>query len=711
MKTIKIFLASSEELDYDRNVFGNLVRRLDDLYEKRGIRIKLFEWEDYDAAYNDRRKQDEYNDKVRESDLFFVLFYKKAGKFSIEEFDVASEEYKEHASPKIFIFCKDLQPGEEQSTELAEFKKRLFDEIGHYWCRYDSRESLQLQFVMQLQLVENSHMSELKVEDGNVKLNGMQIASMDKLRFAASNEDYVKISEELAALPEKIEKSRLRLEKYPCDEDLKDDLQQKLNRYNKLKEEFEQFQQLLFNTAKRVAQLQGQQTTKRMRRAMDAFCEGHVHEANIILDDAELDAERNYQDYNQSKETTEIKRQTVINSIEELRLKARTFIVDTSIPIDKRITVVISIYDQSEKMAQNVGYEEEKLCQLLMDYALFPYEYGHYKDAIMAYLRLLPVLEKLKKENIIIADTFNKLGKVYYYYGDYPKSLEYYFKSLEIRKMVSGEEQIEIAELYNNIGLAYHDSNTLDYYFKALKIREKILGIKHPETATTNNNIGAMYQRQGEYQKALEYHFKALEIREEVLGTEHPHTAFSYNNIGAVYYCLGDYSKAMEYHLKALKIREKVLGKEHPFTASSYGHIGKIYCKEGRYKKALEYHFKDLYICKKMLGLTQPDTAFPYNNIGVVYCEIGDYSMAMEYLNKALVIRESALGKNHIDTATTYNDIGTVFYKQGDLAKALEYFAKALKIRIEKIGNTHPDTIKTKECMEEVKQKMNSDVQ
>ena len=67
MKTIKIFLASSEELDYDRMVFGNLVRRLDDMYEKRGIRIKLFEWEDYDSAYNDKRKQDEYNDYVRQS--------------------------------------------------------------------------------------------------------------------------------------------------------------------------------------------------------------------------------------------------------------------------------------------------------------------------------------------------------------------------------------------------------------------------------------------------------------------------------------------------------------------------------------------------------------------------------------------------------------------------------------------------------------------
>ena len=51
MKIIKMFLASSEELTDDRNAFGNLVRRLlDKVYEKWGIRIELFKWEDYDAA-------------------------------------------------------------------------------------------------------------------------------------------------------------------------------------------------------------------------------------------------------------------------------------------------------------------------------------------------------------------------------------------------------------------------------------------------------------------------------------------------------------------------------------------------------------------------------------------------------------------------------------------------------------------------------------
>lgn len=99
-RVIKIFLASSEELEADRYRFGNLIRKLDNIYEKRGIRIELFEWEDYDAAYNGMRKQDEYNERVRASDMFLALFHKKAGKFTIEESTLPEKRSTSRLLPK-----------------------------------------------------------------------------------------------------------------------------------------------------------------------------------------------------------------------------------------------------------------------------------------------------------------------------------------------------------------------------------------------------------------------------------------------------------------------------------------------------------------------------------------------------------------------------------------------------------------------------------
>ena len=556
MKTIKVFLASSEELDDDRNAFGNFVRRLNKTYEKRGVHIELFDWWDYDAAFNDRRKQDEYNDEVRASDMFLAVFHTKAGKFTIEEFDVATEEFRKKGLPKSYVYCKDLKEGELESQELQDFKKRLFNEMGHYWSRYGNRDTMQLHFVMQLQLVECSRNDELKVENGNLVLDGQPIARMKNLPFAGLNEDFQKMSARLMELPEKIEKARTKTEKYPDDEDFKDELQALLNEYNKLKDDFTDYQNNLFATAKRIAQLQGENISERMRRAMDAFNEGKVHEANIILDEAERDGERALNEYKRSKEITEQKRHNVIKSIEEILLKTNTTMADISIDIEERIAKVEALYSQAYTMATEVDYDEEKYTELLSKYARFLSDYAKYDKAIEIYTRNFALCEKLYGvEHASTATSYNNVGSVYDNLGDYDKALEYTSKALAIRKKVLGAEHLDTASSYNNIGLIncylQNYDKSLEYYFKSLAIYEKALGVEHPNTATSYNNIGGVYKYLGDYDKALEYNSKALAIKEKVLGAEHHSTITLYRNIAYLYEQLGESDKATEYRAKA----------------------------------------------------------------------------------------------------------------------------------------------------------------
>ena len=104
MKTIKIFLASSDELADERKRFGNLIRQLDDIFLRQGVHIQLLVWEDMDPSYNNCRKQDEYNAWIRESQIFVALFYTRAGQYTIEEVEVAREENAHRHEPKLLIF-------------------------------------------------------------------------------------------------------------------------------------------------------------------------------------------------------------------------------------------------------------------------------------------------------------------------------------------------------------------------------------------------------------------------------------------------------------------------------------------------------------------------------------------------------------------------------------------------------------------------------
>lgn len=740
MKTIKIFLASSEELDYDRMAFGNLVRRLDDIYEKRGIRIKLFEWEDYDAAYNNCRKQDEYNEIIKESDMFLALFHIKAGKYTIEEFDVASEEFKRTGKrPKTYVYCRDIQNGEQESIELSDFKKKLFEELGYYWGHYDNRESLQLQFVMQLQLVESNQMVELKVEDGNVTMDGIRIVQMDKLKFAAANEDYVKMQREMCELYEEIEemqlvlekkkqkreKNKARLEKNPDDEEFKKEvreveeeievlnakLQPKLDKYNKLKKEFAEHQQLLFNTAKRVALLQGERITERMRRAMDAFSEGKVREANIILDEAEADAKRNLEDYKQSKEITELKRQAVINSIEELQLKASTLMADASIPIDERIAQTELIYAQTDEMAKECNYNEGKYIKLLSDYERFLCDYSLYDKALHVCRRYVELCEKVHGNgHLDSANAYNALGIVYAFLGEYSAALDFFQIALAIKNNNFGENHPSIAASYNNISNIFKKQGDYDhalmYGLKSLDIRKRVFGDEHPDTATSYNNIGNIYSDMKNYSKAMEYHTNALEIRKRIFGEEHPETAMSYNNIGTIYSSMDDISKAQECFNKALKTYEKVLGKKHSDTAMLYNNIGTIYAMQQDYPKAIECFQMALSIQVDIFGDENPETIKSYNSLARAYDCQSNYSKALIYYQKELSIIEKYYGKDSIDIAEIYYCIGDIYNDQKSYSMALEYYEKTLAIWKNLFSENHPDIVEIKQEIAVLKMKM-----
>ena len=535
MKEIKVFLASSEELKYDRLAFSDLIRKLDNIYEKRGIRIRLFQWEDFDAAYNDKRKQDEYNEYVKQSDLFLALFRTKAGKFTVEEFELARDEHREKGLPKPHVYCRDLEQGETEDKTLTEFKQRLFAEMGHFFARYKNEDGLNLHFVMQLQLFENSRSEQVETDGNLITFCGEPIAKTDNIDFFAKNKDFIRMREDLKDLNADIEDLRLRQASAPEDENLKNRIQEKLNKRNALQEEFEHYRKQILRIERRIIELQGKEINEAVKRAMEAFAEGEVNKADIILSEATQGVAQRREEYIEHKKTGEQMRKNLLADIDALLLKAETVLSNTEKDIAERISEALNAYREADKTAKEIDCPAEKYIKLLNEYGIFLYKCAYYKESIEVNLRFIRLSEATNGQNGLTAGSYGNIGLVY-------KNLGYYDKAL-------------------------------DYYFKALEIRKAVLGEKHPNTAGSYGSIGNVYHNLEDYDKALEFYNKALEIDKDVLGENNHDTAISYNNIGNVYDDLGDYDKALEYHNKALEIFEEVLGESHPYTQQTIQNI------------------------------------------------------------------------------------------------------------------------------------------
>ncbi|CAF1942692.1 unnamed protein product [Rotaria magnacalcarata] len=70
----------------------------------------------------------------------------------------------------------------------------------------------------------------------------------------------------------------------------------------------------------------------------------------------------------------------------------------------------------------------------------------------------------------------------------------------------------------------------------------------HPDLTTSYNNIGLVYDKIGEYSKALSSYERSFEIKKITLLLNHPGFAQSYINIDDVYRNMGEYSKALFYY-------------------------------------------------------------------------------------------------------------------------------------------------------------------
>jgi hypothetical protein len=153
-RTIMIFLASSSELREDRDAFELHFLRKNKDFRCQGFEVEVIRWETSLDAMSETRLQEDYNEKVRKSDIFVSLFKTKTGIYTEEEFDVAHTTFKNFGKPLIYTYFMqshgpyDIRMREDLNS-LWDFQKKLKD-LGHYPTHYTSIEDLKLQFQQQL---------------------------------------------------------------------------------------------------------------------------------------------------------------------------------------------------------------------------------------------------------------------------------------------------------------------------------------------------------------------------------------------------------------------------------------------------------------------------------------------------------------------------------------------------------------------------------
>jgi hypothetical protein len=154
MRTIKIFLASSAELDSDKEQVELFVSRKNKDYRKKRLFIELTTWKDFISAMSEEHSQEKYNQYIRSCDIAIFLFHTILGRYTREEFDAAHHAFLKspahNKKPLIYTFFKN---DNSKSSDIENIKNYI-DSLEHFYDTYKNADELFVKLYRQLDKVE-----------------------------------------------------------------------------------------------------------------------------------------------------------------------------------------------------------------------------------------------------------------------------------------------------------------------------------------------------------------------------------------------------------------------------------------------------------------------------------------------------------------------------------------------------------------------------
>ena len=388
MKTIKVLISASEEMYDEKLAFTDVMTALNKALAPRGVELERIKWNpDTDGTIEDFRA------KLSECEMCLTLYWNELAGNSEGELNAAYQDLKEGRNPRqLYVFFK--EPSAEISDELRDFKANFVTQYGHFFCKFENVDTMNLQFVLQFEAYHNRQNSSqekvITIKNGMLNVGDTKVLNLSNVPFSAMNKECQRLQKELAELDEQFAVARAKHMADPEDEEAEETYFVLRSKRKKLLEEFDKYEEHLYDIALNFAKLDESRYSDRIRRAKEEFEKGNVVAADEILNMEEMkrEKEREMQQYEQHRHNLELK-------IEEFRLKAETVMANTEYAIPERFAQACEAYEQAIDIAKAIHYDEVELAAIFFGYAYLLQEYHKNKDAIQAYESSSQILRSL----------------------------------------------------------------------------------------------------------------------------------------------------------------------------------------------------------------------------------------------------------------------------------------------------------------------------
>ena len=704
MKYIKLFIASSIiEFAQERASLSDFIRSLNDIYVPRGIYFQLIICEDLSNAVAKDRKQAEYNQTIRESQYFYILFGRGSDRaddaiYTIEEFDTALDQFRKAGVPKIYTYFRQLPEGESASKNIRDFMNRLDQEIGHYYSTFGNVDTIKLNMLLELTR-DQTVGGTVKVEDGMASLDGHKMFSVADIPLYSKNETVQKLLAQKAQLEDEMSKLALEYANSP-DGDAMQRLLANSEQRNKIAEQFHTLEMdvlQLFRQSTEKRQL-GQSLNWRERDALQMIDMGNYEAARTLLEDQTWKKE-----IRQAEEIIEIKKDAILEYISGQKTLIDTYKAEGNTA--KNARKVIAVYEDITALAAKHHMEPD----VLYDYASFLYNQRQYQKS-------LEIAQRLEHWYALEPDTsavrraklYNLIGLDHSAQNDFLTAKKAYQEVLKIYRDLAGKDsdvyQLNLANSCNNLAILFFDIGSFKeaekLYREALKIHrdlaEKSSDAYLPYLANSCNNLATLLRNTGSFKEAEKLYREALKIHRDLAEKSSdaylPYLANSCNNLADLLCNTGSFKEAEELCREALKICSDLAEKNSdaylPYLARSCNNLADLLCNTGFFKESEELYREALKVYRSLAEKNPdaylPDLALSCSNLASLLQDVHSFKEAEKLHREALKIRRDLAEKNPDvylpSLAISCNNLAYLLSDTGSSKEAEELYREALKI-------------------------------
>ena len=290
---------------------------------------------------------------------------------------------------------------------------------------------------------------------------------------------------------------------------------------------------------------------------------------------------------------------------------------------------------------------------LLQGLALSHSRIGQLDRAEEFYLRALDLIDN---KNPMIVELNLQLAKVHRRSNELQQANERMEKAAIAALQHYGKNDRRNAEILRSqakiaLGLKQYN-NAVKHLEQALNIMVQANGSVSAKLQILTE-LGMVWQRSGNYDKAITFYQRALQETKEKLGDSNPSVLHRLNELARAWELKANYTQATNLYEQALHLGNSLYGQGHQVVAQSMRSAARAWEANGDSNKAVSYLEQALVIGRKKFGEQHPNTANQLSDLAGVHYRQGQYQKAAGLYEKAHMIFNLSLGEGSASTKLT----------------------------------------------------------